>query len=106
MKACDIILKVRRLGLVGALLLMLPQHPQQNLLAQPITNPAAQQKSVPQQPHMSAALEHLKLAEREIDEAEADQGGHRQRAVQLVRQAIAEVQAGMKYSDLHQPKKK
>jgi hypothetical protein len=97
--------KLVSLSLLAAPLLILPllRH---NVLAQQHPSAAAQPKSASDQPHMSAALEHLKLAEREIDQAESDKGGHRQKAVQLVRQAIAEVQAGMRYADLHPPKKK
>jgi hypothetical protein len=47
------------------------------------------------QPHMNAALDHLKLARRELDAALADKGGHRAKAIALVNDAITEVEAGI-----------
>ena len=47
------------------------------------------------QPHMNAALDHLKLARRELDAAMADKGGHRAKAIALVHDAITEVEAGI-----------
>jgi hypothetical protein len=47
------------------------------------------------QPHMNAALDHLKLARRELDAALADKGGHRAKAIALVHDAITEVEAGI-----------
>ena len=53
------------------------------------------------QPHMTAALDHLRSARAELDIAEANKGGHRARAIELVNSAIAEVQAGMDYANAH-----
>jgi hypothetical protein len=50
------------------------------------------------QPHMAAALEHLKQAEREIDMAEFNKGGHRSKAVEYIKKAEAEVDAGIAYA--------
>ncbi|MGD1148001.1 MAG: hypothetical protein ABR961_08640 [Thermoanaerobaculaceae bacterium] len=50
------------------------------------------------QPHMQAALDHLQWAKAELQSAAADKGGHRVRAIELVDQAIGEVQAGMEYA--------
>ena len=47
------------------------------------------------QPHMNSALEHLRLARHELDAALADKGGHRAKAITLVNDAIAEVEAGI-----------
>ena len=47
------------------------------------------------QPHMKAALEHLRAARAELRVAEHDKGGHRANALNLVNQAINEVQAGI-----------
>ena len=47
------------------------------------------------QPHMNAALDHLKLARRELNAALADKGGHREKAIALVKDAITEVEAGI-----------
>jgi hypothetical protein len=38
-----------------------------------------------EQPHMRAALEHLRAAQKELAEASKDKGGHRARAEQLVK---------------------
>lgn len=53
------------------------------------------------QPHMEAALQHLREAKEELRAAEHDKGGHRSNAVKLVDQAIAEVDAGIHYADRH-----
>jgi len=47
------------------------------------------------QPHMQAALEHLRAARASLEKAERNKGGHRERAIQLVDEAIAQVQEGM-----------
>jgi hypothetical protein len=53
------------------------------------------------QPHMQAALQHLREAQEELRAAERDKGGHRANAVRLVEQAITEVDAGIHYADKH-----
>ena len=53
------------------------------------------------QPHMTAAMNHLRLAKKELDLALADKGGHRARAIELVNSAIDEVQAGIDYARTH-----
>ena len=53
------------------------------------------------QPHMQAALDALRTAERELHEAEADKGGHRVRAERLVHDAIAEVEKGINFDRRH-----
>jgi hypothetical protein len=47
------------------------------------------------QPHMEAALKDLQSAAAQLEKAEADKAGHRARAIQLVSQAINQVQAGI-----------
>ena len=47
------------------------------------------------QPHMTSALEHLRIARAELEKAVADKGGHRAKAIGLVEDAIAEVKAGI-----------
>ena len=54
-----------------------------------------------QQPHMTAALEHLRKAQAELAAATADKGGHRVAAEKLVREAIAEVEAGINFDTRH-----
>jgi hypothetical protein len=53
------------------------------------------------QPHMAAALDQLRSARSELEAAEANKGGHRERAIGIVDSAIAEVQAGMDYATSH-----
>ena len=53
------------------------------------------------QPHMQAALEHLRAARAELDKAEADKGGHRLKAIALVNDAIAQVEKGVGYDRHH-----
>ncbi len=47
------------------------------------------------QPNMKEALAHLREARAALAQAERNKEGHRQKALQLVEQAIAEVEAGM-----------
>ena len=53
------------------------------------------------QPHMRAALNHLKQAKAELERADADKGGHRARAIELVNEAIGQVEAGMTFDRRH-----
>ncbi len=47
------------------------------------------------QAHMDSALSSLQTALSELNQAEADKGGHRANAIKLVKQAIDEVNAGI-----------
>lgn len=47
------------------------------------------------QVHMQNALKALNRASTELNAAEADKGGHRVKAMNLVNEAIAETQAGI-----------
>lgn len=47
------------------------------------------------QPHMRAALEHLRAARAELDQAEHNKGGHRVKAIKLVDDAIGQVREGI-----------
>jgi hypothetical protein len=49
------------------------------------------------QPHMQAALHHLQEAAEELQKAEHDKGGHRERALDLTQRAMNQVKAGMHY---------
>lgn len=51
--------------------------------------------SAEKQPHMTAALEHLQIAKRELAGAVADKAGHRVKAIALVDEAVAEVKKGI-----------
>jgi hypothetical protein len=53
------------------------------------------------QPHMEAAMQHLRQAQEELERATSDKGGHRVRAIGFIRQAQGEVQAGMHFDDRH-----
>jgi hypothetical protein len=47
------------------------------------------------QPHMTAALEALKNAQMELEVAEHNKGGHREKALKLVHQAIEQTKKGI-----------
>lgn len=47
------------------------------------------------QPHMASALSHLRSAKHELEVATPDKGGHREKAIQIVNDAITEVEAGI-----------
>ena len=53
------------------------------------------------QPHMQAALDALRIAQRELHDAEQDKGGHRVKAERLVHDAIAEVERGIQFDRRH-----
>lgn len=50
------------------------------------------------QPHMENALSDLNAAKNQLSVAVADKGGHRDNALNLVNQAICQVQAGIAYA--------
>lgn len=50
------------------------------------------------QTHMHAALDALRTARSELDQAEPNKGGHREAAIRLVNQAIDETRAGIDYA--------
>jgi hypothetical protein len=50
------------------------------------------------QPHMANALGSLQAARAELVRADANKGGHRERAIEAVDHAIAETRAGMAYA--------
>jgi hypothetical protein len=60
------------------------------------------------QPHMQAALQHIAQAQKELEAAEQNKGGHRGKALEHLNAAKAEVEAGIKYADAHpdEPKRK
>lgn len=51
------------------------------------------------QPQMAKALNSLQDAKRELENATADKGGHRVKAIALVNDAIAEVKAGVEFDN-------
>ena len=50
------------------------------------------------QPHMTASLDLLQSARAELTAATPNKGGHRERALGLIDQAIAEVRAGIAFA--------
>lgn len=53
------------------------------------------------QPHMQAALKHLRAAKADLNRATADKGGHRERAIDLIDQAITQVERGITFDRRH-----
>lgn len=53
------------------------------------------------QPNMEAALASLQAALASLRDAPDDKGGYKGRAQQLVRQAIADVEAGIQWAKTH-----
>jgi hypothetical protein len=53
------------------------------------------------QPHMQAALDHLRLAAADLRKADPDKGGHREKAMNLVNQAINQVEKGITFDRRH-----
>lgn len=71
-------------------------------VAQNSSDPAAQsQMGGASQPHMNSALEHLRQAQQELESASHDKGGHRSKALSLVKQALAEVEKGVEFDKTH-----
>lgn len=52
-------------------------------------------------PEMRAAMQHLNLAENNLQHAAHDFGGHREKALALIKQARDEIKAGMEYANHH-----
>lgn len=53
------------------------------------------------QPHMQAAIDHLQAAKDELNRATADKGGHRERAITIIDEAIDQVQSGIEFARTH-----
>lgn len=53
------------------------------------------------QPHMEASIGLLQSARAELAQATPNKGGHRERALGLIDQAIAEVRAGIAFAATH-----
>lgn len=53
------------------------------------------------QPEMQTALQNLREAQQNLEAASHDKGGHRAKAIDHIRQAIREVQAGIDYDNRH-----
>jgi hypothetical protein len=57
----------------------------------------AADQNAKQEPHMAAALEHLRQAEEELEKASANKGGHLVKAMELTKQAESQVIAGIQW---------
>jgi hypothetical protein len=71
------------------------QFDRRNNHAQAAENLFAGAAVTPDQPHMMAALNQLNNAKRNLQEATADKGGHRGRALGFVNSALREVADGI-----------
>jgi hypothetical protein len=58
-------------------------------------NHAGRRLGLADQPHMAAALAALESAKNNLERATGDKGGHRKRAIELVKDAISEVKKGI-----------
>lgn len=56
-------------------------------------------RAVVYQGHMENSLNSLRGAEAQLREATPNKGGHRERALNLVTEAISQVEAGIQYAD-------
>jgi hypothetical protein len=63
-----------------------------------IASSAAIGYAVGAQPHMGESIELLQSARAELAKATPNKGGHRERALGLIDQAIAEVRAGIAFA--------
>ena len=53
------------------------------------------------QPHMQAAMDNLRTARDELNAAESNKGGHRERAITLINDAMDQVQRGIDFARTH-----
>lgn len=54
------------------------------------------------EPHMRAALEHLREAREQLWKATPNKGGHREKTIELIDRAIEQVRAGIEFSERHE----
>ncbi|HEY6306931.1 MAG TPA: hypothetical protein VI488_10800 [Candidatus Angelobacter sp.] len=57
--------------------------------------------AVDDQPHMQQALDALRLAKRNLEQAIPDKGGHRSAAIKACDEAIKHTEEGIKYTSEH-----
>ncbi|MBL0215062.1 MAG: hypothetical protein IPQ07_14390 [Myxococcales bacterium] len=69
------------------------------MLATSIGHGALNTAAADAQPKMHAALDSLKSAVSSLEGATADKGGHRVKAISLAKQAISEVEQGIKFDN-------
>jgi len=51
------------------------------------------------EPHMRAALEHLRQARHQLEKAVPNKGGHREKAIELIDRAMEQVKAGIEFGE-------
>jgi membrane protein implicated in regulation of membrane protease activity len=71
------------------------------LLATVLGSKAIDSASAEPQPKMQDALSQLQGAQASLEAATADKGGHRAKAISLTKQAIKQVEAGIKFDNHH-----
>jgi hypothetical protein len=71
------------------------------VLAASIGRGAVNTASAEPQPVMRTALDDLRAAAQALEHADRDKGGHRAKALELTRGAIAQVEAGMRFDNRH-----
>jgi len=59
------------------------------------------QENQSHEPHMAAALTHLRQAEEELEKSTPNKGGHREKAMEMTKQAQAQVEQGIQWYDQH-----
>ncbi|HEV7512059.1 MAG TPA: hypothetical protein VGO27_10190 [Candidatus Acidoferrum sp.] len=84
------------LALATSIVLAISLTGSSNFIAAQSSTPEAQR-----QPHMSSALDHLREAQKSLEAATHDKGGHRSKALKLVKEAITEVEQGIHFDDTH-----
>ena len=84
------------LALVASIVLVIALTGSSNFIAAQSSTLDAQK-----QPHMSSALDRLREAQKSLEAATHDKGGHRAKALKLVKEAIAEVEQGIHFDDTH-----
>ena len=53
------------------------------------------------EPHMRAALEHLREAREQLEKATPNKGGHREKAIELIDRAMGQVKEGIEFGEHH-----
>ena len=53
------------------------------------------------EPHMRAALDHLREAKEQLEKATPNKGGHREKAIELIDRAMGQVKEGIEFGEHH-----
>jgi len=54
------------------------------------------------EPHMRAALDHLREAREQLERATPNKGGHREKAIELIDHAMGQVKEGIEFGEHHE----